>query len=155
VTDASGAVVGNTNGEYITNANGEILIPNLKPGAYVVTEIEAPEYYAIDTTPQTINIGVDGKIYKVSFQNQPAGTLVIRKLDSVSREPLANAEFKVTTSGGNVVGTTNGIFKSDVSGTITIPNLPKGSYIIEEIKAPDGYILENQTQTIEIDFGKT
>ena len=155
VTDSSGTVAGNTNGEYITNTNGEILIPNLKPGSYVVTEIEAPEYYAIDTTPQTVNVGVDGKIYKVSFQNQPAGTLVIRKLDTVTKEPLANAEFKVTTSGGNVVGTGNGIFKTDVTGTITIPHLPKGSYIVEEIKAPNGYILENQSQTIAIDYGKT
>ena len=155
VTDSSGAAAGNTNGEYITDANGEILIPNLKPGAYVVTEIEAPEYYTIDTTPQTVNVGVDGKICKVSFQNQPAGTLVIRKLDTVTKEPLANAEFKVTTSGGNVVGTGNGIFKTDAKGTITIPHLPKGGYTIEEIKAPDGYILENQSQTIEINYGKT
>jgi len=33
--------------------------------------------------------------------------------------------------------------------------LPKGSYVVEEIKAPTGYILENQTQTIEVDYGKT
>ncbi|MCL2776066.1 MAG: SpaA isopeptide-forming pilin-related protein, partial [Oscillospiraceae bacterium] len=155
VTDGSGAVADNSNGEFITDENGEFLVSNLKPGSYVITEIEAPANYAIDTTPQTVNVGIDGKTYKVSFKNQPAGTIVIRKMDSVSKEPLANAEFKVTTSGGNVVGNSNGIYKSDITGTITIPNLPKGSYIIQETKAPDGYILENQSQTIEIDYGKS
>jgi uncharacterized surface anchored protein len=39
VTDGSGAVAGNSNGEFVTDENGEILIPNLKPNSYVVTEI--------------------------------------------------------------------------------------------------------------------
>jgi uncharacterized surface anchored protein len=133
VTDNSGAVLGNTNGEFVTDSNGEILIPNVKPGSYVATEIEAPEHYAVDTTPQTVAVGLDGKVYKLSFKNQPAGTLVIRKLDAVSKEPLAGAHFKVTTSGGNVVGTSGGIFKTDATGTVTIPHLPKGSYIALEI----------------------
>ena len=140
ITDSSGAVVGNTNGEYITDSNGEILIPNIKPGSIVVIEIEAPEYYSIDKTPQTVQIGADGKTYKAAFKNQPSGTLVIRKLDTVTKEPLAGAEFKVTTSGGSVVGTSNGIFKTDAAGTITIPHLQKGSYIVEELKPPVGYI---------------
>jgi uncharacterized repeat protein (TIGR01451 family) len=155
VVDGSGAVAGNTNGEFVTDENGEILIPNLKPGAYVITEIEAPQYYTVDTTPQTVQIGVDGKTYKVSFKDQPAGEIVIRKLDYVTHEPLAGAEFKVTASDGSVVGTGNGVFKTDATGTIKIPNLPKGSYVLEEIKAPTDYILEDQTQTVAVDYGKT
>ncbi|MDR0818359.1 MAG: hypothetical protein LBN43_02150, partial [Oscillospiraceae bacterium] len=155
VTDGSGAVAGNSNGKFVTDENGEILIPNLKPNSYVITEIEASPSYFIDTTPQTVQVGTDGKTYKVSFKNQPSATLVLRKLDSVSNEPLAGAEFKVTTSDGAVVGTGNGIYKTDVSGTITIPNLGKISLIIEEIKAPAGYLLEQQTQTIALDYGKT
>ena len=154
VTDASGAAVGNSNGEYVTDSRGEILIPNVKPGAYVVTEIQAPANYAINTTPQTIQVGTDGKTYKVTFDNYPYGAIIIRKLDFVTHVPLADAEFKVTDSTGSVVGTGNGIFRTDATGTVRIPNLPKGSYIIEEIKSPDGYILENQTQTVAVDYGK-
>jgi len=155
VTDAAGAVVGNTTGEYTTDSRGEILIPNVKPGSYVVTEIQAPNNYAINTTPRTVEVGTDGKTYKLSFDNYPFGTLVIKKLNSVTKEPLADAEFKITTAKGNVVGNSNGIFKTDEKGTIAIPNLEKGSYIVEETKAPTGFILENQTQAIEIEYGKT
>ncbi len=155
VTTGDGAAAGNSNGEFTTNTNGEILVPNLKPGSYVVTELEAPAGYVRDTIPQTIEVGTDGGTYKVSFKNQPIGSLVILKKDADSREPLAGAQFKVTTSKGEVVGTTNGLFTTDSNGSITIAGLEKGSYIIEEIKAPDGYVLEEQTCTIAVDYGKT
>ncbi|MBM6829474.1 Cys-Gln thioester bond-forming surface protein [Anaerotignum lactatifermentans] len=155
VTTGDGTVVGNSNGMYTTNSDGEILIPNLKPGSYVVTERIAPEGYACDTKPQTIEIGTDGATYKVQFQNQPMCSLVILKKDADNGNPLSGAQFKVTTSKGTVVGTNNGIFTTDSNGSITIPNLEKGSYIVEEVKAPEGYVLEEQSKTIEIDFGKT
>lgn len=155
VTTGDGTAVGTSNGVFTTNSNGEILIPNLKPDSYVVTETEAPEGYVKDTEPQTIQIGTDGGTYKVQFQNQPIGSLVILKKDADNGNPLSGAQFKVTTSKGTVVGTNNGIFTTDSNGSITIPNLEKGSYIVEEVKAPEGYVLEEQSKTIEIDFGKT
>ena len=114
VTTGDGTAAGNSNGEFVTNTNGEILVPNLKPGSYVVTELEAPTGYVRDTTPQTIEVGTDGGTYKVSFKNQPIGSLVILKKDADSREPLAGAQFKVTTSKGDVVGNSNGLFTTDV-----------------------------------------
>jgi uncharacterized surface anchored protein len=155
VTDGAGAAIGNTNGEYVTDSRGEILIENVKPCAAVVTEIQAPANYAINRAPKTVQIGTDGKTYKVSFDNYPYGTLVIRKYDSLTKAPLAGAEIKVTASDGSVVGTSNGIFTTDETGTVTIPNLPKNGYIIGEVKAPDGYILENQTQAVSVEYGKT
>jgi len=155
VTDGAGTATGNSNGEYVTNENGEILISNLEPKSYVITEIEAPENYAIDTTPQTVQVGTDSGTYKVSFKNQPYASIVINKYDYKTKAPLANAKFLVTTSGGSVFGSSDGIYTTDDKGTIKIPNVPKDSYVIEEIQAPDGYILENQTQVIAVDYGKT
>lgn len=155
VTTSAGTAVGTGNGEFTTDSNGEILVPNLKPDSYIVTELEAPDGYVRDTTPQTVKIGVDGGTYKVSFQNQPESSLIILKKDSHSKKPLAGAKFKVTTAAGNVVGTGNGIFTTDENGSIKISNLGKDSYIIEEIEAPDGYLLKNQTKTVRIDYGKT
>lgn len=155
VTTGDGTVVGNSNGMYTTNSDGEILIPNLKPGSYVVTERIAPEGYACDTKPQTIEIGTDGATYKVHFQNQPMCSLVILKKDADNGNPLSGAQFKVTTSKGDVIGRNNGIFTTDSNGSITISDLAKGSYIVEEVKAPDGYVLEEQSKTIALDYGKT
>lgn len=155
VTTGDGTVVGNSNGMYTTNSDGEILIPNLKPGSYVVTERIAPEGYACDTKPQTIEIGTDGATYKVHFQNQPMCSLVILKKDADNGNPLSGAQFKVTTSKGDVIGRNNGIFTTDSNGSITISYLAKDSYIVEEVKAPDGYVLEEQSKTIALDYGKT
>lgn len=155
VTTGDGTAVGTGNGVFTTDSNGEILIPNLKPDSYVVTETEAPEGYAKDTEPQTVKIGTDGGTYKVQFQNQPMGSLVILKKDADNGNPLSGAQFKVTTSKGSVVGTNNGIFTTDSNGSITISYLAKDSYIVEEVKAPDGYVLEEQSKTIALDYGKT
>ncbi len=155
VTTSDGTAVGNSNGEFVSNENGEILVPNVKPGSVIVTELEAPPMYVRDATPQTIKVSTDGGTYKVSFRNQPVGSLVILKKDADSGEPLAGAQFRVTTSEGEVVGNSNGLFTTGSSGSITISGVEKKTLIIEEVKAPDGYVLEEQSRTIAIDYGKT
>jgi len=155
VTDATGAVVGNANGEYTTDSAGKILIPNVKPADYVITELRSAPNYALDGTPKTLSVGTDGKTYAVSFVNYPYGSLIIRKLDTNTKEPIANTTFKITTSQGDVVGTGNGLYTTDAMGIITIPNLPKNTYIVQETKANPNYTLEAETKTIAIEYGKT
>ncbi|MDR1060322.1 MAG: hypothetical protein LBL83_03715, partial [Clostridiales bacterium] len=153
VTEASGAAAGSPNGEFATGASGEILIPNLKPGAYVATELTAPDGYALASVPQTVSIGTDGKTCTAAFTNEPLGSLVIRKLDSATKQPLPGAEFTVARADGSAVGTSGGVFATDSAGTIEIPNLARGSYVVKESKAPDGYVLENKTQTVYVSYG--
>ena len=155
VETSDGTVGGNANGIYETDSNGEILIPNLKPDSYVVTEIETLENYELDTTPQTIDIGTDGEVYKVSFKNQPKSSLVIFKKDADTGEPLAGVKFKVTNSDGTVIGTSNGIFTTDQNGKIVISNIGKQTVTIEEVETLEGYALETQQRTVSIDYGKT
>ncbi len=63
---------------------------------------------------------------------------------------LENAQFKITRERNNtVVGT----FTSNHLGIIEIDNLLKDNYLIEEIVAPDGYMLLEETIRItEQDF---
>ena len=52
VTDSSGAVVGGSNGEYITGEDGRIVIPNLEPGITVTAkELKVPDGVVLDATP--------------------------------------------------------------------------------------------------------
>ena len=155
VTTSNGTAAGNTNGIYETDSNGEILIPNLKPNSYVVTELETLENYELDTTPQTVEIGTDGAVYKVSFKNQPKSSLVIFKKDADTGEPLAGVKFKVTNADGTVIGTSNGIFTTDQNGKIVISNIGKQTVTMEEVETLEGYALETQQRTVSIDYGKT
>ena len=135
VTYADGTLIGDSNGIYRTDENGEILISGLQPGkSVVVTETQAPPGYLIDTQAQTVQIK-EGRTVSLTFKNQPKGELIIQKRDSATGQPLAGAQFRVTTAAGCEVGldgvigdstlTQNGIFTTDSSGEIRITNLPR------------------------------
>lgn len=160
VTYADGTLIGENNGIFTTDANGEILISNLEPGkSVVVTETKAPDGYIIDTQPQTIVIKA-GKTVSLTFANQPKGDLIIEKRDSVTGEVLPGAQFRVQTAAGCEVGldgvigdstlTQNGIFTTDAHGQIHITNLQPGAYVITEIKAPDGYVIDTPMTNVVI-----
>ena len=64
----------------MTDAQGEIRITNLAPGAYVLTEIKAPDGgYVIDTPSTNVVIGQGGDTQTVVVKNSKAGSLVILK----------------------------------------------------------------------------
>ena len=154
VTDSNGTVVGDSNGLFVTNRQGEALIPNLPPDSYVVTETKAPGGFELNSSPQTIRIDATGQIFRAEFTNRPLSGLIILKLDSVTRLPLQGAEFRVTDSHGAVVGTANGRFVTNATGQILIPGLPQGTYIVTETRAPAGYTIDGQPQTIAVDYGR-
>jgi len=160
VAYADGSVVGDSNGIYRTDENGEIRITGLKPGkSVVVTETRAPAGFILDTQSQTIQIQ-EGKTVSLTFKNQPKGAIIIQKRDSVTGQPLPGAEFRVTTAAGCEVGldgvigtstlTQNGIFTTDAQGEIRITNLAPGAYVLTEIKAPAGYVMDSPSTNVVI-----
>src|SRR5699024_7038384 len=62
---------------------------------------------------------------------------------------------KVTDSSGAVVCASNGIYTTDASGYIHISDIKDDTIVVEEVKAPDGYVLDNTPQTIKIKAGET
>jgi uncharacterized surface anchored protein len=163
VTYADGALIGDSNGIFRTDENGEIRIEGLKPGkSVVVTEVTAPPGYMIDTQSQTIQIK-EGRTVSLTFKNQPKGELIIQKRDSATGQPLPGAEFRVTTAAGCEVGldgvigdstlTQNGVFTTDSSGEIRITHLTPGAYVLTEIKAPHGYVMDAPSTNVVIGEG--
>ena len=160
VTTASGCEVGldgvigdstlTQAGIFETDANGEIRISNLTPGAYVLTELQAPEGYTIDNPSTNVVIGEGGDTQTVVITNTPKGGLLIKKMDSVTKEPLSDVTFKVTTADGAVVGTSNGEHRTDSNGYISIPDLEPGTYIVQEVQAKSGYLLDDTPKTITV-----
>ena len=160
ITYADGTLIGDANGIFRTDEHGEIRVPGLKPGkSVIVTETKAPDGYIIDTQSQTVQIK-EGRTVSLTFKNQPKGKLIIQKRDSATGQPLPGAEFRVTTAAGCEVGldgvigtstlTQNGIFTTDGQGEITITNLAPGAYVINEIKAPTGYVMDRASTNVVI-----
>ena len=160
---ADGTLIGDSNGVYRTDENGEIRIPGLKPGkSVVVTETRAPDGFILDTQSQTVQIK-EGRTVSLTFKNQPKGALIIQKRDSATGQPLPGAEFRVTTAAGCEVGldgvigdstlTQNGIFTTDAQGEIKITNLAPGAYVLTEIKAPTGYVMDSPSTNVVIGQG--
>ena len=160
ITYADGTLIGDANGIFRTDEHGEIRVPGLKPGkSVIVTETKAPDGYIIDTQSQTVQIK-EGRTVSLTFKNQPKGKLIIQKRDSATGQPLPGAEFRVTTAAGCEVGldgvigsstlTQNGIFTTDGQGEITITDLAPGAYVINEIKAPTGYVMDRASTNVVI-----
>ena len=157
---ADGTLIGDSNGIFRTDENGEIRISGLKPGkSVVVTETRAPDGFILDTQSQTVQIK-EGRTVSLTFKNTPKGALIIQKRDSETNKPLPGAEFRVTTAAGCEVGLNgvigdstlmqNGIFTTDSSGEIRITNLIPGAYVITEIKAPEGYVMDQPSTNVVI-----
>ena len=160
ITYADGTLIGDSNGIFRTDEHGEIRVPGLKPGkSVIVTETKAPDGYIIDTQSQTVQIK-EGRTVSLTFKNQPKGKLIIQKRDSATGQPLPGAEFRVTTAAGCEVGldgvigtstlTQNGIFTTDGQGEITITNLAPGAYVLTEIKASTGYVMDSPSTNVVI-----
>lgn len=139
-------------GEYKTSSNGTIVATGLKAGTYVCEEISAPDGYVITDATETVYLsGKDQDVITVTFGNDKMGSLLIVKKDAVTGAPISDVEFLVTDSDGSVIGTTNGRYVTDSAGTIRIDGLTPGMTVIaKEVRAKDGYILDDTPQSIKI-----
>ena len=157
VTDSSGAVVGPSNGEYITDENGRIVIDGLEPGITVTArEVKTLEGYVLDGAPKSIAIKA-GELQTLRFYNSKQGTLVIRKLDSETHEPLAGVEFELTYADGGYVDDANGhlsskgLYTTNENGEIRISGVT-GTIVVKETKTIEGYTIDpaSQSQTVVV-----
>lgn len=139
-------------GEYKTSSNGTIVATGLKAGTYVCEEISAPDGYVITDATETVYLsGKDQDVITVTFGNDKMGSLLIVKKDAVTGAPISDVEFFITDSDGSVIGTANGRYVTDSAGTIRIDGLTPGMTVIaKEVRAKDGYILDDTPQSIKI-----
>ena len=137
-------------GEYVTGISGLATVAGQQPGFFVVEEIETLPGYILDSTPKTVELRID-KPAEVEFINHKAGSLLIKKVNSVDGSALAGATFKVTTAEGTLVAEVT----SNQNGYATLDNLEPGAYIVSEIKGPNGFILDDTPHTVVVKKNET
>ena len=150
---------GTTIGQKVTGKNGTAIWTGLTAGTYIAEEVDPADGYSIINASETIYLADSGEqsVITVRFDNAPDGILLLRKVCSVNPSvTLANAEFKITYADGTLIGDANGIFRTDEHGEIRVPGLKPGkSVIVTETRAPDGYLIDTQSQTVQIKEGRT
>ena len=152
VTTSDGTVVGNANGKYVTDSSGSFLVEDIDPGTtLVVRETRAKPGYLLDDTPQTAQIKA-GQTVTLEFRNQPLGNLIIHKLDSVTKEPLAGVQFKITYADGSFLPaeggklSSNGLYWTNSEGQIVLSNV-SGTVVATEVQSIPGFTIDPDTQS--------
>ena len=137
-------------GTYFSDASGKIILPEIKDGWYKVTELEPASGYAIKepATQECFIAGGESKV--LIFENTPLSAIIIRKVDSESGQPLEGAWFRIRYLGGTsgTGGTVIGEYHTSSNGTIVVTGLKAGTYVCEEISAPDGYVITDAAETV-------
>ncbi|MFQ6174835.1 Spy0128 family protein [Streptococcus anginosus] len=103
-----------------------------------------------DKISEEVNIAL---VYRAAggFAEGYVYSMNLHKEDEKTKQALAGAKFKVTRDSNKKV---IGEYTTDPNGDITIPNLLKDDYTIEEVEAPKGY--QKSTEKIRVkptDFG--
>ena len=135
-----------------TNKAHEI---TLDAGEYSLTETIAPEGYKLSTTTIYFKIDADGKLYekvngkyvsvnKINMINELKDITSFVKKDSVTGNYVAGATMVIKDANGNVV-------KEFVSNNSVYQlQLDAGTYTLQEIAAPTGYILSKEVLTFRV-----
>lgn len=112
------------------------------PGTYWLKETAAPPGYGLDTTVYKVVIrGGEATIYRSDTEkvtqivNRSEVSLTILKTDRKDpANPLEGAQFTLTKDGADL-----GTYSTGPGGTITLPKLTTGTYILTETVPPAGY----------------
>ena len=140
-------------GASITISDGVLKLTGIPVGVYEITEVSAPPHYsvAVGKNSQSVRVENNAEVHpKVTFENQPYGSLTIRKIDAQTQETLAGFYFQV-------INHTTGFeqtVETGKNGEVTIEDLTEGSYEVKELAARFDYILDATPQIGEVDWGK-
>ena len=113
-------------------------------GKYYVKEISTLTGYKLDSNFYEVNLNYNNQneeivIGNIKLVNEKIRCDLVYITSDKDGNFLENVEINVVDKDGNLVF--NG--KTDTQGRVIINNLPYGEYYIRQIKAPSGFILNN------------
>nr|WP_246384259.1 SpaA isopeptide-forming pilin-related protein [Gracilibacillus halotolerans] len=137
-----------------TDADGRIVVSNLKPGNYQFVETEAAFGYDLDTTPVTFTIEKgQAEILTLSVENElSTGSVELIKVDvDNDNAPLESVTFELQDEDGNVL---QAGLTTDEEGRIVVSDLKPGNYQFVETEAAFGYDLDPTPIEFTIEIGQ-
>lgn len=141
---------GNKITDTTTGTGGKAVFSDLPLGSYTYQEISAPEGYVVDDTKYPITITTETLNITETRTNALAkGSLTISKTDADTGKALAGVTYRLFDSAGNKVADAT----SGTNGKAVFTDLPLGSYIYQEISAPEGYVVDDTKYPITITTG--
>lgn len=138
-----------------TDSEGKAELRNLLPGVYEISEKSVPSPYLLDAPSQLATL-YPNRDHTVYFENHQKPALTVKKVDSVTGDPLQGAKFHVTYASNNTgSGEINdlGTFYTDESGQFQLTGLRDGWYKVTEQEPPTGYAIKEAAQEVYIKSG--
>ena len=150
---------GNEIVQATTDENGkyELYLDWFKEGdTYTYTEIEAPDIYELNTEPHVFKVEFDekGNFTPIEITNtRKTREVIVRKVDSETGDPLEGCVFTIALinekTGEQIYDALTGepVYlvenaTTNENGEFVIEKAPMGTYKFTEIKAPEGYELD-------------
>lgn len=136
-------------------------------GRYILVETVVPDGYqkapdrivtvskeSSDSEVTVVNKETEVRIYKtdLSGKNYLEGA-VFKIYDVAKGSYIMQDTVTIDENGNEAVSQEEKLFTTDENGLVTVNGLSKGSYRIEEVAAPDGFVIDSRPQTITIADG--
>lgn len=129
-----------------TNNSGIATTQELAPGQYMVTETTIPENYTlVNPTESHIELFA-GEAQYVRFVHVLKSSILIQTLDRKTGDKIPGAVYQITNNDSSFTAN----YTADQNGEVQTELLEQGTYYVKQIKAPEGYLLNTTTQTIQV-----
>ena len=142
------AADGHSVDEIRTDRNGRATLANLLPGVYEVTEKSVPNDWLLDAPSEQVTLYAN-RDHAAYFYNHKKPNITVRKVSSVTGDPLQGAKFHVEYASNNTdTGERNdlGFFYTGEDGAFTLTHQRDGWYKITEVTPPTGYAISEAAQ---------
>ncbi len=135
--------------EDTTDSTGVLTTDTLPAGKYTIKQMNTPEGFSPVETVKIVTVTYDS-VTPAVFELKAKTALSIELVDAETREGLEGGRFKVQDIGGEYITTAD----TDEEGSVLLSGLTAGKYMVTQVEAPEGYLLEGNYQWAELKTGE-
>ena len=145
-----------------TDADGMARLDNIDYDDYTIREVTAPEGYYLNDQVYSVTRDqlVHGAAVRIEVPDtRILGSVLLRKVDFEDHDQILEAEFTVSDSDGQLLSwqkTEEGYVLSEDgetiihAGEVILSGLPAGEYSIDEVEAPKGYLILDESRSFTV-----